>query len=224
MRTGLVAVGAAFSLVGAAVIVGILYPGDDPTVERTSSADVDGLAAGSGVPFVLPAPPAEPATLTLTWEATAGPATGGAHVNVSFYSAYACPPATTPCRDTPALASWNLTNTGLWSASGGSATMFMLYVDAPGSGNASINFSATLVEQYHAGPLALPTLAFAFTMVGGGLLTGVGAVALYLGLFLPGGVYGPRGGDRALGDLPGERELGPEGPEPAFTDESEPPG
>ena len=211
MRVGLVAVGAAFSVVGAAVIVGILYPGDDPTVSRSSLADADGLAKGDWKPFVLPASASSPATVTLTWVASTGDLLTPAAVNVSFYSAHACPPAADPCLDSPVLASWTDQAAGRWSASGGSGSLYVLYVDVSGSSNSTVNFSATFAEQYRTGPMPLPMLAFSFTMVGGGLLTGVGAVALYLGLFLPAGVYAP------------SSALGPEGDRTPDDDAGTPP-
>ncbi len=196
MRPGLVAVGAAFAIVGAAVIVGVLYPGDDPAVVRSSAAEVDGLTSGAWRPFVLPSTPRAPFALTLTW-ASNGPAPNAtSDVNVSLYPAQPCPPATEPCVDPPVLASWTLRASGQWSGPGTDEPEYLLFVNAPDSRNVSINFSATFLEQYRAGTQTLPTVPLALTIVGGGLLAGVGAVALYLGLFLPSGVYDPLlGGD-----------------------------
>ena len=218
MRTGLVAVGTAFAVVGAAVIVGILDPGDNPTVTRTSSATVDGLAGGSWRPFVLPAYASDPASVTVQWYATTGLLNVPAQVNVSLYAARMCPGAE-PCAELPALAAWNGSGPGLWSTSGTSGPMYMLFVDCVGGNNVSVNFTATLVEQYRAGARSLPLVPFAFTMVGGGLLTGVGAVALYLGLFLPAGVYAPL-------DPPDPADDGPEDPSDrtAGAGAPEPPG
>jgi hypothetical protein len=189
VRVGLVAVGTAFAVVGAAVIVGITYPSDIPTVTRSSSASVVGLSGGEWKPFVLPAFTSDPATLTLSWSATAGPADDQTHVNVSLYSAYQCPPATEPCHSDPAIMTWNGTGLGRWSDSRAAGSLYLLFVDVFGPDNSTVNFTATFTEQYRVGPLALPIVPFTVTMVGGGLLTGIGAVALYLGLFLPRGVY-----------------------------------
>lgn len=207
MRTGLVAVGTAFSVVGAAVIVGVLTPLNGPTVARSSSADLDDLNGGNWRPLVLPASPTQPATLSLDWYATPDQPGSTGLVDVSLFAAYPCPPATEPCVDDPALAAWNGTGAGHWSSTGRSGSMYLLYVDALGPSNDSVSFSATLVEQYPSGTHLLPMLPFAVTMVGGGLLMGVGAVALYLGLFLPAGVYAPP--DAA--PVPDDDATGPEG-------------
>jgi len=191
VRTGLVAVGAAFAVVGAAVIVGVLYPGDEPTVTRTSSATADGMAGGSWRPFVLPAYASDPASVLVQWYATTGLLDLPAQVNVSLYAGRMCPPATEPCPELPALAVWNGSGPGHWSASGTTGSMYLLLVTCLGGSGVSVNFTATLVEQYLVSSRPLPMLPFAFTIIGGGLLAGVGAVALYLGLFLPEGVYAP---------------------------------
>ena len=211
MRTGLVAVGAAFAVVGAAVIVGVLLPGDEPTVTSTSSAAADGMAGGSWRPFVLPAYASDPASVLVQWYATTGLLDLPAQVNVSLYAGRSCPPATEPCAVLPALAVWNGSGPGHWSASGTTGSMYMLYVTCLGGSGVSVNFTATLVEHYQASLRPLPMLPFAFTIVGGGLLAGVGAVALYLGLFLPEGVYAPL---EPVDAGPGQRGAGAGAPKP----------
>jgi len=212
MRSGLVAVGAAFAVVGAAVIVGVLYPGDSPTNGRTSLADANGLSPGSWRQFVLAATASNAATVTLNWTATTGNPSTLASVNVSLYTARPCPPSTVPCAVDPALYTWTGSNGGQWSASGRAASTYLLYVDDPAGQKLSDNFTATFVEQYRLGGLPLPMVPFAVTMVGGGLLAGVGAVALYLGLFLPSGVYdAPPAWDEAdLDPIPREPAADPE--------------
>jgi hypothetical protein len=212
----LVAVGTAFAVVGAAVIVGVLLPGDGPTVTRTSSAAADGMAGGSWRPFVLPAYASDPASVLVQWYATTGLLDLPAQVNVSLYAGRICPPAIEPCAVLPALAVWNGSGPGHWSASGTTGSMYMLFVTCLGGSGVSVNFTATLVEQYPVSARPLPMLPFAITIVGGGLLVGVGAVGLYLGLFLPEGVYAPL-------DPVGPADAGP-GPHDAGAGTPKPPG
>lgn len=218
------AVGAAFAVVGAAVLVGVLTPGDNPTVSRTNVADVQGLSPGTWRPVALPATAASSASLTLNWYATTGKPGTLASVNVSLYAAHACPPSTIPCEDQPALRYWNGTSAGLWQRTGSAGSMYLLYVDAPGNQNVSDNVSATFVEQYHLSNLPLPLIPFAIVLVGGGLLAGVGAVGLYLGLFLPSGVYdAPAEGsdDTDLDPIPRDASEGVEGGPPTGTPDRE---
>ncbi len=182
MRPGLVAVGAAFLLVGVAVTVGLLNPGNDPTVERTGSAAVPMLPAGEWRPLCFAATASQAATLSLSWASTA-PA------NVSLYAVGTpCPTATTTG---PPLWSWSRALGGSDTATVAASSEYEIIVTAPGGGSAPLNFSASFDEHYRTGALTLPLVPFVVTMVGASMLTGMGAVALYLGLFLPSGVYGP---------------------------------
>ena len=196
--------GAAFALVGAAVTVAVLYPGDDPTVARSDAAGVDGLTSGAWRPFVVSGAP-HLLTLSLSWTATGPAPNATADVNVSLYAAYPCPPATEPCVQTPTLVSWTLKSTGGWSGPGTDEPEYLLFVSAPDMRNVSVNFTATLVEQYRLQMQPLPSVPLLVTILGGGLLAGVGAVAVYLGLFLPAGVYGPAAGE----DLDPDERLDP---------------
>lgn len=217
MRTGLVAVGAAFAVVGAAVIVGVLYPGDHPSDVRTSLADVNGLSPGSWRQFVLSATPSHSATVTLNWTATTGNPSTLASVNVSLYTGGPCPASPGTCAVNPALYNWIGENGGHWTGSGAVVSSYVLYVDDPADQKVSDNFTATFVEQYVLGGLPLPMIPFAVTMLGGGLLAGVGAVALYLGVFLPSGVYDapPEWDEADLDPIPPEPTVGSE-PTPAL--------
>jgi hypothetical protein len=188
MRTGLVVVGAAFSVIGAAIIVGILFPTNEPTTVRSSSTDAQGVDNGTWGAFVLSGYASRSATVAFNWSAVSANPRVPPAMTVALYAARPCPPQSSPCEVLPVLASWN-GSVGRWSSSGGAQALYLLNVSANGAGNVSLRLSATLVEQYRAtGPL-LPTIPFAVTMVGAGLLLGVGSVAVYLGLFLPGGVY-----------------------------------
>ena len=208
VRPGLVAVGVAFALVGAAVIVGILYPGDIPTVERSSSDKVANLTGSDWRSLAVPATASSPATLTFNWSASAP-------VNVTWYSAYPCTPAPHTCVTSPPLWTWIENVSGHWGATGTAGALYEFEVEAAGGPNASVNFSATFTEEYRAGQRTLPPLPFAVTMVGGSLLAGVGAVALYLGLFLPAEVYAPPEPEPPpdVGPVPREDAPAPTGPE-----------
>lgn len=185
MRIGLVAIGSAFAVVGAAVFVAVLYPADTPTTGRSDAAEVAGLTGGGNWrSFILQASPENPATLSLNWFASAP-------VNVSWYLLYACNPSPSICAVIPALHNWTGNLSGHWSMTGTANAEYELWVACDGSKNASVNFSATFQEQFRAGPLSLPWVPFVVTLVGASLLAGIGAVALYLGLFLPSGVYAP---------------------------------
>jgi hypothetical protein len=199
VRPGLVAVGAVFALVGAAVIVGLVYPGDNPTVERGASDRVADLPGGEWRSIVVTAVASSPASVMFNW-------TASGLVNVTWYAAYNCTPAPHTCIVLPALQSWFASTSGHWAVSGTAYSVYEFEVVSSGSITSVTNFSATFTEQYRVSERSLPMIPFIVTMAGGSLLAGVGAVALYLGLFLPSGVYGPF-------DAPPKDELGPIDPQ-----------
>jgi len=193
VRVGLVVVGAAIALVGAGVIVAIIDPGDNPPLDRMSAADVQDLSTGNWRTFVMHTTPANRATLSLSWSATA-PA------SVRLYALYSCSEPPGYCPESPAIETWPGGLNGSWSASGAVGSEYELWVEPTSLTNVTLNFTAAFSETYHNGPLSLPLYAFLVTLSGGAVLAGIGGVVLYLGLFLPAGVYRPL--DEPAGGLP----------------------
>jgi len=75
---------------------------------------------------------------------------------------------------------------GKASGSTGNATAFILDVQNPGT--SSLAFAGTVSVEYTPGA-PLPTWAWGVIALGGVVLLGMGGIALFLGLFLPAGVY-----------------------------------
>jgi hypothetical protein len=185
MRPGLLAIGAAFAVVGAGVIAAVTYPGDDPLGSRTGTVVIDDLTPGTWQLVPLPAEPSSFASLSFTWYSTEP-------VHLDWYVATTQPGCTQYtfygiCPVKPQLAEWSNNVTGHWAESGDSSSMYCLWIST--ATNTSATVSATLSESYAMGPLPLPMWPLAWAIAGGSLLLGVGGVALYLGLFLPSGVY-----------------------------------
>ncbi len=201
MRPGLVAVGAAFALVGAGVIVAVLWAPDAPMVSRTHSAVVDSLAPGDWRQFTLSAVTSSSAELSVRW-------TASHPVVVDLYYLFSCTNSSTGwCPPFSPIVSWFGNTSGNWTYNGSVVAYYLLYVQ--GASNLSANFSSTFTEHYRPNTLTLEPLPLAMVLAGGSLLTGVGAVGIYLGLFLPTGVYSPLGG--LPPDEPWrEDDLGPE--------------
>lgn len=186
MRPGLVAVGALFVVVGAATLVAIVLPADDPTSTLSATRAVDHLAPSNSKTFYVSAQSANVAHLSLNWSATQ-------IVNVGWYATKACSTPPYSCPLSPALASWAGVFSGRWIGSGTSGAVYILYVQAYPTANKTtgVNFTGSFTEHYRTAQFPLPTIPFFVTLSAGAILGGVGAVALYLGLFLPSGVYGP---------------------------------
>lgn len=183
MRPGLLAVGAALAIVGAGVIYVLVEPADASHQIRTSDAVINDLAAGSWRTATLPTSASGHATFTFAWYATAS-------ARVDLYALFACKEPGGYCTALPAVASWPGGSNATWTATGSAGAMYEVWVEPVATANESINFSAVLTETYSVGEFALPLPGFAVAMTGGGLLAGIGGVAIYLGLFLPSGVYG----------------------------------
>jgi hypothetical protein len=187
VRPGLLAVGAALAIVGAAVIVVLVAPSDVPPSTHTGSWNEQDLPQ-SPQTYFFPAMSSGSAVLSVTWSLGIQP-TELASSSVSWYAATACSTGTDWCPDGPALVNWTNDTSGVWSDSGSSGPMFELSVDAVGRGGTPVDLAATFSEQYRTTDRPLPMVPFLLVMSGGALLAGIGAVAVYLGLFLPPGLY-----------------------------------
>ena len=203
MRPWLVAVGVALVVLGSAVIVGLLYPGDIPTLPVHSSEKVVDLDPGAWRSFAVSAVANGQATVTFNWTASAA-------VNVSWFTAVPCAPAPNTCGNPPALRTWLGNVSGHWTRSGDSGALYEFVVEVSNATAHPVNFTASFSELYPGGQRSLPMLPFVITMGAGSLLVGMGGVVLYLGLFLPPGTFGPVA-DPELGPYDDD-DLGPDGP------------
>lgn len=184
MRRGLAFTGVAVALVGAGVLlVAIsLSSGISGSIVEGVSAPI--IAANSNYYHVIPSSPQKSAAVIFAWSSTRS-------VQVSLYVAGGCPNGTLDyvCPNGNALAHW-WSDTGTWSWTGSVSEPWILAVDNPNSSVASLN--GTLVESYPAPNAFSSGINFVVLLVGSILLIGIGALALFLGLFLRGGIYQPK--------------------------------
>ena len=174
------AVGAAMAIIGAGVVVAVSLPVGATTVSETDRSWVTFLGPGSWQPHAFAAVmvPRGTASFAFSWNAS-----GSAEVD--WYAASPCGNPLGWCRG-PWIANWSATS-GLWHGSG--RPMSGYYVLVNNSGNATVTFTGEFVESYPDAEPHLGVAPLAWTMGGGGLLIGMGALAIYLGIFLPSGVY-----------------------------------
>jgi hypothetical protein len=179
VRPGLVVVGVVFAIVGGALFTSFYFASSStPSDARSSSVALD-LSANQSLPWTFTAIGSGTATFTLAWTATGG-------VNVSFAKSAPCSTTSTGlCPVAPPLVSWTGSVHGRWTGNGPSGTTYLVTVgDAAGR---ALVFNATLSESY-AGP-GFSTTIWILIIVGSILLLGTGAIGVFLGLFLPSGVY-----------------------------------
>lgn len=108
--------------------------------------------------------------------------------NVEWWAAHSC--STSPrtwCVTGQPLKTWTGATSGDWSDSGPVVAIYSVSVN--NTANSSLNFSGEFHEELPGSNALLPMLPMAVSIAGGGLLIGMGAIATYLGLFLPSGVY-----------------------------------
>jgi hypothetical protein len=178
MRPGLVLLGSAFVILGAATIVAFNLSPAVTTNEYRSTIPVQPFAPNVRSFALLAGTDAGSGTFTLTWNATV-PA------NVSLYLAPGCVRPALACANGAPLASHSGL-AGAWSMSGALHFPFLLVWHATGAPGG--NFSASALETTQT--RAATGLLDSVLVNGAAIVLGVvGAVALFLGVFLRGGVY-----------------------------------
>ena len=185
MRPGLVIVGVLLAVVGAATLLSVVVlPLAAPATSVSRSTEtfvVPGQAsASSGIHL----PSASPQSLVISW-ASDRP------VTVDLLPAVPCAHgASGLCPDGAAVQQWNQTEGGSYSAGSGFAGAYLLRATTSSNVAATINW--TLVETYASVEQQLPLWSYAAFLAAAVGLLGIGAVGIFLGIFLRSGVYGGR--------------------------------
>ena len=180
MRWGLVVVGLVFAVVGAGLVTSFFVDssGAPPgALTRTITASVVG--PNQTQDWSLATVGTSHGSLTLSWSSTVP-------VNVNFWRTESCASSTGVCAVLPALGSWDANSSGEWRGTGSVGSTYLLTVTGRSS---AASFNATLTESYQGTPFDLGTPGIVLITIGSILLLGTGGVAVFLGLFLPGGVY-----------------------------------
>jgi len=190
-------VGVVIGTVGAGVIASMFVLPGATTQTQLGSITVPELGPAESQTALIEGNDVGSGTLTVAWTSTA-------IVSVQLYRTVPCGSPPGVCATGTAIARWNSTTSGRWSESGGLSFPVMFAVQDVGQ--VMVTLEGTVVELYSVG--GLPTWAFLSFIAGGGVLIGIGALAVFFGLFLRGGVYS---GARDP-DLPFSTDLdGPDG-------------
>jgi hypothetical protein len=181
VRPGLVAVGLAFAIVGAGLVTSFFFLStNSPPEARTSSISISLLVPNQTAVWPLSAIGSSSGVLTLSWRATS-------NANVSFWKAAPCSAAAGLCAVPPSIVAWVSNVSGEWKGSASIGSAYLLTVTDVSRGD--LNFNAT-VEDSFPGPSSSPTTqTLVLVSIGSVLLLGTGAIGVFLGLFLRGGVY-----------------------------------
>ena len=182
MRTGLLAAGVAVAVIGVGVVLASLSLATGPVVTQFDPVSPPTVPGHAWFSQELDGVNQSTANIDLVWSSSQ-------YLQVNLYPAVRC--ATGVCPSGVAVYTlWG--DSGRWSTAG--AFSFPLIINLSNPFNTTTTFSGTLLESYTGNSLANPTWNLFLPLLGAVVLIALGGVAVFLGLFLPKGVYsGPYG-------------------------------
>ncbi len=180
MRKGLLIVGLGVAIVGATFIATLVSLPPPPSQIAASTLDFPYILDNSSKTSKISPADASSATVYFSW-------VSDYPIAVSLYDGVPCALGNRTCPPTPALVSWAENSSGDWNSSG--RVNLPVYVVLINNGSTPVTVSGTVVATYVPSTPYLPTWSLVALVTGAIVLLGIGAVAIFLGLFLPGGVY-----------------------------------
>jgi len=186
VRLGLVVIGLVFAVVGGGLVVSFFAfstGGPPGYLSRTITASQ--MAPNQSQTWSLDTVSSANGVLSFSW-------TSSGRVSVSLWKGTGCSNFPGICPVGPPIASWVTDVSGQWKSTGSVTWYYIVTVTTQAVSVASLN--ATLSESYSGSPFGLGTTNLILVTVGSVLLLGSGAIGVFLGLFLPGGVYQDRRG------------------------------
>lgn len=170
----------AVALVGGGLVASIFIASDAPPPSVNSQTAWAMVRAGTSENLSYALTATSSGSLTVGWGASV-PA------SVVLWRGVPCASAKGTCVGSTPLALWPFNSTGRWSTSGAIGSVYVVTV---ANGDfANLEFNDTLKESFtgSSNPFASPMWLLPLT--GGGILLAIGGVAVFLGLFLPAGIY-----------------------------------
>jgi hypothetical protein len=180
VRRGLLVVGVLLALVGAGLLASLFYFPNSQTTTLVTNATITGIGPNESRTTSLSEVTTGSGSLGITW-------TGTSPANVSMWALASCQGGNADCPVGPPLATWTAVTSGHWSMNGSVAVGYLILVKNVGT--LILIFSATTTERYSVTTPFLTVPLWAFMITGGLVLVAIGGIAVFLGLFLPGGVY-----------------------------------
>ena len=176
---GLLVAGAAVAVIGAGVLLASFSFATGPTDSQFDPVTVPSIPGHTYYEQQLVGVNESSASVSLTWAASN-------KLVVTVYPAVHCPHATGVCPSGTAVATW-WAESGRFAATGSLA--FPLFLNISNANANATSFSATFDETYTTSALTNPTWNLFLPLIGAIVLCAIGGVAIFLGLFLPTGVY-----------------------------------
>lgn len=180
MRPGLVAVGTVLVVlaVGAVAVV-TLVPSGTHVTQNTVHIPPTGTGANETQTALLPGTTATEATFSVSWQSSVP-------TQVWLYSVPGCTRASLACATGSAVEHWSAATAGNWTSDSDLVFPYLVVwnTSSPTPGVWQLSAAETVTTS-----LALPLWETVVIIAAGAALALVGGVAVFLGLFLRGGVY-----------------------------------
>jgi len=209
VRTGLVVIGIVIAALGGGLVLTLFAISGGATTTTTQYHPEDpGLASGASDSWVVPGAATGSESISVSWSTTA-------LANVGLWAATTCSAPGGFCPTGAAALNWSMMTSGKGGISAGSGATFLLVATNPGTGPMKFTGLVSVTDTPNS---PVPTWSWGLIAAGGIALLAIGGIAVFLGLYLPGGVYEhPDAGPRAVR----HPSLPPE--EPDFEAEDNPP-
>jgi hypothetical protein len=177
VRPWLVGIGTALVVIGVGTFALLLSL--PPTTQTTITSFQGDAGPRANIGFPLWMQNSSQGSLELSW-------TSGQPLSLVLYHPTGCSrfPA---CRLGTPVMTWNSMVSGSWSTSG--SLSFPYFLNISNGADASVAYRAAFTESFTVHTGVIPPVTELFVYTGGAILTVIGALAVFLGLFLRGGVY-----------------------------------
>lgn len=179
MRPGLVILGVGLLVLGAGGLATLfLVPIATPSVTNSSSNSWTAGPAATNSTEIL-GPSAHAGTFTIRWQSSLP-------LSVAIYTSSGCPPGTPGCPGWHLAVNWTASSSGNWSVDGTVQFPYLFEWANPTSRAGTVVMTTQTVTPASA---TLSPLSELLLGLGVGVVAFGGGLALFLGLFLRGGVY-----------------------------------
>ena len=179
MRPWLVILGSAIAIIGGGLIITLFLFSSGPTTTSLLSFENPTIAPHTDWQPAFTRSAGVPGSVGLSWNSSAP-------VSVSLTPAVPCDTPLGVCPIGPPELNWTLSTSGKGTVSSSNASAYILDVENPS--NSTVRFTASVTVSYQPGP-PISSWAWGLIALGGITLLGIGGIAVFLGLFLPGAVY-----------------------------------
>lgn len=173
------AIGILLAVLGAGLVLTLFFLSTGPSTTTQIRPEDPSLSPGAPQSWVVPGPTGGSGTITLSWTASAA-----ADVNLWPATTCASPGGFCPT-GVPAL-NWSNSLSGKGTLASATGATYILIVSDPGG--APLRFQGVVSVTYTPGT---PVAAWSWGLIaaGGIALLTIGGIAIFLGLYLPPGVY-----------------------------------